>query len=242
MKTVNEVSKQFGVSARTLRYYDSIGLLKPTAVSEAGYRFYDDSALAKLQTILLFRELSFPLEEIQTIISNPAIDRKQILKTQLASLEAKQAYLTELIDYVRTICESEGNIMGNNVFDTQKMNAYAKEAKQKWGNTAAYQEYEAKHGQDSSVKQKKDAADLMEIFAEFGQMRTESPESEIVQAQVKHLQDFITAHYYTCTDEILAGLGQMYASGGEMTENIDRYSGAGTAAFAAKAIESYCKK
>ena len=68
MKTVHEVSKISGVSVRTLHYYDSIGLLSPSAVTSAGYRLYDDSSLAKLQSILLFRELKFPLREIKAIL------------------------------------------------------------------------------------------------------------------------------------------------------------------------------
>ena len=79
----------------------------------------------------------------------------------------------------------------------------------------------------------------MQIFADFGAVRQESPASDAAQALVQKLQDFITAHYYTCTDQILAGLGQMYAAGGEMTGNIDRSGGEGTAAFVQKAIAHY---
>lgn len=77
MKTVHEVSRISGVSVRTLHHYDAIGLLKPTAVTEAGYRLYDDAALAKLQNILLYRELEFPLKEIKAILDHPEFDEKQ---------------------------------------------------------------------------------------------------------------------------------------------------------------------
>ena len=82
---------------------------------------------------------------------------------------------------------------------------------------------------------------MMDIFAEFGKIRTKSPASDDAQALVKRLRDFISEHYYTCTDDILRGLGEMYAGGGDMTANIDRSGGEGTAAFAASAIEAYCK-
>ena len=72
MKTVKEVSRLTGVSVRTLHHYDAIGLLKPASVTEAGYRLYDDAALAKLQTILLLRELEFPLKEIRRFCRAPA--------------------------------------------------------------------------------------------------------------------------------------------------------------------------
>ena len=83
---------------------------------------------------------------------------------------------------------------------------------------------------------------MMGIFAEFGQLREGDPASEEAQNLVKKLQDFITKHFYTCTDEILASLGQMYAAGGEFTENIDKAGGAGTAEFSGKAIEIYTKR
>lgn len=71
MKTVKEVSQLTGVSVRALHHYDAIGLLKPTRVTEAGYRLYDDTALARLQSILLFRQLQFPLKDIKSILDSP---------------------------------------------------------------------------------------------------------------------------------------------------------------------------
>ena len=82
----------------------------------------------------------------------------------------------------------------------------------------------------------------MDIFAEFGAIRNGDPASAKSQALVSKLQDFITAHYYTCTDRILSGLGQMYAAGGEMTDNIDSYGGKGTAVFVSRAIGAFCDR
>ena len=75
MKTVSEVSRLTGISARTLHYYDEIGLFTPSQKSEAGYRLYDDKALETLQQILFFREFDIPLKEIKAIMANPALDR-----------------------------------------------------------------------------------------------------------------------------------------------------------------------
>jgi hypothetical protein len=83
---------------------------------------------------------------------------------------------------------------------------------------------------------------MMEIFAEFGAIRNTDPASGEAQALVRKLQEFITAHYYTCTKQILSGLGQMYEAGGEMTANIDRAGGEGTASFASRAIRVFCTK
>lgn len=86
MRTVNEVSKITGVSVRTLHHYDAIGLLKPTKVTEAGYRMYDDTAISRLQSILLFRELQFPLKEIKSILDSPNFDPAEALTQQIELL------------------------------------------------------------------------------------------------------------------------------------------------------------
>ena len=83
MKTVKEVSELTGVSVRALHHYDAIGLLRPTRVTEAGYRLYDGEALKRLWTILLFRELDFPLAAIRAILDNPATDRENVLNAQI---------------------------------------------------------------------------------------------------------------------------------------------------------------
>lgn len=82
----------------------------------------------------------------------------------------------------------------------------------------------------------------MGLFVEFGKLRSREPEDDAVQTQVKKLQDYITEHFYTCTPEILKGLGAMYAGGGSMTENINRAGGEGTAEFTAEAIQVYCSR
>lgn len=97
MMTVKEISKHTGISARTLHYYDEIGLFQPTSKSEAGYRLYDDKALEKLQQILFFREFDIPLQQIKSVIENPALDRNQILQMQRKMLLAKKQRIQSLI-------------------------------------------------------------------------------------------------------------------------------------------------
>lgn len=104
MRTVKEVSQLTGISIRTLRYYDEIGLLKPIRISENQYRLYDDKALEKLQEIMFFKEMDIPLETIKKLLENPELDRKEILLFQKALLERKRNRLNgiiELIDDVR---------------------------------------------------------------------------------------------------------------------------------------------
>ena len=127
------------------------------------------------------------------------------------------------------------------VFDTKKIDEYSKRAKEQWGKTEAYKEFEEKSADWTDKDQNNIMKDFMKIFVEFGQMKSLEPADEKVQLQVKKLQDYISEHFYTCTKQILGGLGKMYAAGGEFTENIDKAGGEGTAEFSAKAIEIYCK-
>ena len=241
MKTVKEVSRITGVSVRTLHHYDAIGLLKPTRVTEAGYRLYDDAALRRLQSILLFRELQFPLKEIREILDCPDFDPKEALAQQIHLLELQRQHLDTLISHARQIQKTGVITMDFSAFDTTQQDKYAKDAKARWGKTDAYKEFEQRTAGQTPA-QMKDAGDaLMEIFAEIGAIRHTSPASCEAQALVARLQDFITEHYYTCTRQILRGLGQMYIAGDSMTENIDRAGGEGTAEFVHQAIEIFCK-
>lgn len=240
MKTVNEVSKLTGVSVRALHHYDAIGLLPPTRVTEAGYRLYDDTALARLQAILLFRELRFPLKDIREILDSPRFDPMEALASQIRLLELQRQHLDALISHARHIQKTGVMEMDFHAFDTTELDRYSAEAKAKWGKTEAYREFEEKTAGQTPEQQRADGSALMDIFAEFGAIRHTSPDSGEAQALVAGLQRFISQHYYTCTREILRGLGQMYVAGDTMTENIDKAGGQGTAEFVHRAIDIYC--
>lgn len=115
MKTVKEVSNLTGISVRTLHYYDEIDLLKPTVLSKAGYRFYDDKALEKLQEILFLRELDLPLKQIKEILENPDLDKKQLLYSQKRMLVVKKERLERIIASIGEILKGD-NKMNFEVF------------------------------------------------------------------------------------------------------------------------------
>ena len=240
MRTVHEVSALTGVSIRTLQYYDKIGLLHPTEYTEAGYRLYDDMALETLQQILLFRELEFPLKDIKEIISSPDFDRSKALGQQIELLKLKKEHIENLIDLAVGIKAVGVKQLTFDAFDTRKIDEYAAQAKASWGTTPAYKEYEEKSRGRTREDQLRIHQGLMDIFAEFGRIRKSDPAGEEAQTLVQKLQDYITENLYTCTDEILNGLGKMYAGGGDFTTNINKYGGEGTAEFAAAAIEIHC--
>ena len=241
MKTVNQVSKLTGISIRTLHHYDAIGLLRPSQITESGYRLYDDAALARLQTILLFRELRFPLKEIARILDAPDFDPMEAITQQIHLLELQRTHLDELIVHAKTIQESGVINMNFTPYDTTEMDHYATEAKSRWGKTEAYREFEQKTSGQTQAQLKSTGDGLMDIFTRIGAVRHLSPASSEAQSLVKDLQDYITAHFYTCTPQILRGLGQMYIAGDSMTDNIDKAGGPGTAAFANEAIQIYCE-
>lgn len=242
MMTVHEVSKLTGVSIRALQYYDKIGLLKPTGYTQSGYRLYDDTALETLQQILLFRELEFPLKEIKEIISSADFDKEKALEQQITLLTMKKEYLEKLIRLAREIRYKGENKMDFSAFDTSKIEEYARRAKEQWGNTAEYKESEKKAKGRTKEEEKDMMVQFMQIFTEFGAIKDQAADGTEAQSQVKKLQDYITEHFYQCSDKILSGLGQMYAANGEFKENIDRAGGEGTAVFVSDAIRCFCGK
>jgi DNA-binding transcriptional MerR regulator len=216
-------------------------LLPPTEYSDAGYRLYDDKALETLQQILLFRELEFPLKDIKKIISNPNFDRSKALAQQIELLKLKKEHIENLIDLAVGIKAMGVRELTFDAFDTRKIDEYAAQAKASWGQTPAYKEFEEK-SKGRTDKENRDLGEgMMMIFTEFGAIHETDPASEEAQALVKKLQDYITEHFYTCTNEILSGLGKMYTAGGDFTTNIDAYGGKGTAEFVHQAIEHYCR-
>ena len=240
MMTIGDLSALTHVSIRTLRHYDQIGLLKPSRVTEAGYRQYDESALQRLHTILLFRELEFPLADIARIVDAPGFDPIDALDRQITLLTMRREHIDNLIILAKGMKLKGLNHMDFSAFDARKIDDYTAQAKAAWGKTDAWKEYEQRGNSREQNKQSGDA--LMALIASFGQHRELDPASAEAQAMVQQLQDFITAHFYTCTVPVLRGLADMYDGGGDFTRNIDKAGGEGTAAFLAKAMRIYCSK
>lgn len=237
---IQEFARLTGVSVRTLHYYDEIELLVPACVDkDTGYRYYDQASLLRMQEILFYRELDFSLKSIGQILSSPNYDAKQSLSEQRNLLILKKERLERLISAIDHAMKGE-NVMS--AFDNSKFDAYKAEARQRWGNTDAYREHAERTKNYSKTKWKELAGEMNKIFAEFAlcMKNGETPDSAEVQNLVKALQDHITGNYYPCTNEILAGLGQMYAADERFRSSIDG-NGDGTARFVSEAIEAYCK-
>ena len=234
---IKEFAEQIGVSVRTLHYYDEIGLLKPSEVdAQNGYRFYDERSLERMQEILFYRELDFSLKTIAQILSSPDYDKQQALTRQRKLLLAKKERLERLIDALDSLEKGEGFMKPNNEYEDLK-NKYAEEVRQRWGSTDAYKESQQRNTDFSQAASLLDA-----VFEEFAELDRSgiSPDDEAAKIQVERLQQCITDNFYTCKNEILAGLGQMYVADVRFKNYIDKH-GEGTAEFVSQCIKSYCK-
>ncbi len=238
---IREFADCTGVSVRTLHYYDEIGLLPPAAVDRfTGYRYYDEASLLRMQEILFYRELGFSLKSIKELISSPHYDKNRALAEQKRLLTLKKERLERLIAAV------DGAMKGENVmkaFDNSEYERYKAEARERWGGTDAYKEYEEKTKRSSAAERDAFAGELDGILAAFAACMTagNAPGSTEAQTLVKRLQEHISTHCYRCTDEILAGLGEMYVSDERFRTNIDRHA-QGTAAFIREAIGTYVSR
>lgn len=241
MRTVREMSRLTGVSVRTLHHYDAIGLLKPSQISPAGYRLYDSDALARLQSILLFRELRFPLKEIKAMLDKPDFDPREALEQQIKLLELQAAHLQTLIRFAREVQRKGVEQMDFHAFNREELDRYTQEVRERWGATQAYAEFAEKSRGLSQGQREEAVAQLLSRFARLGALRDQhSPDAPAVQEALSDLQAFITEHYYHCTNEILQGLGEMYVCDDRMKHTIDQAGGDGTAEFVHSAIEAYC--
>ena len=238
---IKEFAKFTGVSVRTLHYYDEIGLLMPAFVDKTtGYRFYDEKSFLRMQEILFYRELDFSLKSIGEILSSPNYDKSKALTEQKQLLTLKKERLERLI---AAIDDAEKGVNVMKAFDNSEFERYKSEAQEKWGKTDAYKEHAEKTKNYGKDKWNSLVEDMNVIFGDFAicMKNGQAPDTEEVQNLVKKLQNHITENYYTCTKEILFGLGQMYAADERFKKNIDKHAD-GTATFISEAIQIFCRK
>ncbi|HWP98444.1 MAG TPA: MerR family transcriptional regulator [Syntrophomonadaceae bacterium] len=249
--TINQIARLAGVTLRTLRYYDKIGLLVPSARSNAGYRIYSDDDAQRLQQILFFRELDFPLAKINEILNNPAFDRREALKMQVDFLQKRSQRYLRLSELARdTLANQEGGKkMADKdmfqAFDYDKMmeeqKQYEDEVKERWGNTDAYrvsQERTSKYTKEDWERinniQTQNLNDLCALYE--ARVPHDDPR---VQEVVDRTRLFISDHFYECTLEAWSCLGQMYIADERFKAFYEKLS-PGLAAYYNDAIQHYC--
>lgn len=181
---ISEIAKITGVSVRTLHYYDEIGLLSPSQINQAGYRFYDKNALERLQQILFFKELDFPLKEIAKILSHPNYNKCEALKRQKQLLIMKKERLQHLIDLVDENLKGD-NTMSFKEFDISEIKKakeiYSDEVKKRWGDSDAYKESEERTSNYKESDWKRINHKSNEIMEDFSSLVGIDPKSKEAQ-------------------------------------------------------------
>ena len=132
--------------------------------------------------------------------------------------------------------------MNFEVFNTNEIEQYKEEVKAKWGHSTAYREYEQRASSQSEHNYDKFADEIMSLFTKLGALKQFPPTDKAVQEKVAVLQSYINENFYTCNNEILKELGEMYVCDERFKKNIDRFGGEGTAEFVRQAIFAYCDK
>ena len=228
--TVSQVAKLAGTSVRALHHYDEIGLLCPTGRSEAGYRLYEQEDLQRLQQVLFFKELGFPLEEIARILGDPAFDLRAALRMQRQMLEERAVRIRALIEAVDRTLQSieKGTAMTKEemfeVFGDFDPTKYQDEAEQRWGETGAYRESAkrtARYGKQDWQKIKAEGDAIQQELADAMAAGIAPTDARAMDLAEKH-RKYLERWFYKCPREMHRGLGEMYMADARFTENIDR--------------------
>lgn len=239
--TISEAASSYGISVRTLHYYDEIGLVKPSEVTQNGYRYYDQDALATLQQVLFYRELEFPLKDIAQFLQNPNYDKLDAMQKHRNLLLLKRQHLDDLLRLVdETIGGKNMSKPKTTLADIEKAKQeYAQEAKERYGSSEAYGESEERYARYTDEDKATMGANMDEIFSGFAALVGQNPEGKEARELVIRWKNHISKYNYPCTDEILSGLGKMYVADERFAKNLDKY-GEGTARFMSEAIRAYC--
>lgn len=250
MFTVKRVAEMAGVSVRTLHHYDEIGLLRPTTVSEVGYRLYGPQDLERLQQILFFKEMGLALEAIRAILDDPSFDRREALLQHRTALLERRAKMDQLLASLeRTLTEMErGRTMAEmsdqelkELFDGFDQKQYEEEVQQRWGQSEAFKESARRTARYTKADWQAIKAEMEAIGTGLGALVGRDPGDAEVQAIVQRHFEHINDRFYTMNTEFYRNLGEMYVTDPRFTANIDKVK-PGLAAFWRDAIAVFCDR
>jgi len=228
--TVGQVARLAHVSVRTLHHYDDVGVLSPSARSDAGYRLYTDADLDRLQQVLLFRELGFSLEEIAEALGDPEFDRRDALIEQRALLanrmRATEAMLA-LID--KTLMALEGGIRMDKeemfeVFGDFDPTEYEEEVEERWGHTDAYKESARRTARYTKEDWARHKAESERVNAEVASLMDAGVPAEDPRAMdaAEAARLLIDTWFYPCSHEMHVGLAEMYIADPRFTATYEK--------------------
>ena len=243
--TVGELARLAGITVRTLHHYDRIGLVRPGARTSAGYRTYDAHDLDRLQQVLLYRELGFPLEEVATLLDDPDADPAEHLRRQHRLLRERLERTQAMVAAVEK--EMEARQMGISLTPEERFEVfgdwlpeeYAEEAEQRWGDSEAWtqsQRRTATYSKDDWVRIKAETSAVEQRMV--AAMTSGVPaDSEPAMDLAEEFRQQISRYYYDCTPEIHAGLGRMYVEDERFTGYYERIA-PGLAQYVSTAVQA----
>ena len=244
--TVHQLAKLAGVTPRTLRYYDRVGLLSPAHHGKNGYRYYGEKEMVRLQQILFFRELEFPLEDIKRMLGRPDFNVTDALRDQKKLMRLKRdridRLLTSIDKTIKTMTDDK-HVNGEEMYDAFKdddVKQYQEEVKQRWGGSDAYRQSMAKVGKMTKAemdKLKEDGKKFTQTLADAMGKDVASPEVQALIAQHHEGINF----FYECSPSMYRNLGQMYVDDPRFTAYYDKFR-PGLAQFVRDAINVYCDR
>ena len=242
--TINQLAQLSGVTVRTLHYYDEIGLLKPSSIQKNGYRSYEEKELLRLQQILFFRELDFPLADVKKILDRPDFEIIGALRRHKELIKLKRKKFDKLINTINKTIKhmtKQQKMKDEELYDAFKdpdVKQYQDEAKERWGNTEAYKQSMKKVGKMTKAEMEK----LKKDGELFTQKLAAAMDKDIKSKEVREL---IKQHYkgiqffYDCPLEMYRNLGKMYVDDPRFTTYYDKHR-KGLAVFMRDAIAYFC--
>jgi len=237
---IKAAAEYCGVTERTLRYYDRIGLVCPKR-TEANYRVYTETELLRLQEVLFYRSLDLPIAVIKAMLDDGTHDRDRTLRQHKTLLLARRNEIDRALALLETISE-EKNMKQKETASYKELKArYREETLQRWGDTKEYRCSEEKEAARSDRENDAVMAAAEEIFKAFAALAAEKTAASDREAQAlcARWQAHISEHHYPCTKQILSGLACMYIGDERFQKNLDAY-GEGTAQFMHDALLVYC--
>jgi len=243
--TIQKLATLAGVSVRTLHYYDAIDLLKPSEVAENGYRHYTAEALDRLQQILFFRELKFPLERIKQILAAPDFNRTAMLEHQRELLQLERDRLDQVLQTVdkTLISISQQQPMQDEELygglSRQKIDEYTEEARERWGNTKAFKQSQDRLkgcSKEQYAALAKESEELVQELADAMEHGFDSPEA---QAAIDRNFQMINERFYDCSLEMFHNLAIMTTEDQRFADYYRRFH-PDLPEFRRKAVEFYC--
>jgi DNA-binding transcriptional MerR regulator len=240
--TVGELSRLAGVTVRTLRHYDAIGLLAPSERTPAGYRHYDERDLERLQQVLCYRQLGFSLEEVADLLDDPEVDAAAHLRRQHRVLRERIERLERMVTAVETMMEAEQ--MGISltpeerfeVFGDFEPKTHEQETADRWGDTDAYRQSQRRVKSYSKADWLVIKAEATEIERGFVAALAEADRARGMDLAEAHRQH-ITRWYYDCGYDIHRGLGELYVADERFTAHYENLA-PGLASFVNEAIQA----